>query len=332
MPKTAGETRPETRPVRDSRANAQPFLRGDDLAAAVADKRARYDFYYDGSVSAAGYPVYRLVSKQDATEFVEIALPSYGGWRYHGPPWKQHHAAIYKDALLEELKQNDNVLPGWFEPETNNQEEAPMTEVVTEQKEETPVTPPLIGKDPAMPIAERLLLFRSQYPLWSILTRPLEVDREARFAFFEASIVDEAGRVVAMAHLSSEGQRNFTTRAENGAIVRALALLGIGTDAIMEPRTAPEPPAVDSGVSGGARQPAAISPAENAGGDTGVVAAITALLEKLNGSAKGEWIDYIMHSGKVKHHRELNPKALVSLHNKINTAIEMDGASALPPA
>lgn len=78
----------------------------------------------------------------------------------------------------------------------------------------------------------RLVWFREDYPAdsgWGILTEPETVTDDA--ARYRASIVDPDGRTVATATKTETkaGFGDFVEKAETGAIGRALALLGYGT-------------------------------------------------------------------------------------------------------
>jgi len=75
----------------------------------------------------------------------------------------------------------------------------------------------------------RLVWFREEHPDWSIETSILKTTED--FSLCRAEIKDENGRLVATAH-KSESKDNFsdhTEKAETGAIGRALALCGYGT-------------------------------------------------------------------------------------------------------
>lgn len=87
----------------------------------------------------------------------------------------------------------------------------------------------LKGKD-YLPVAQRLVWFREEKPFWTIETTFLSVNETT--AFCKAEIKDETGRLIAMAH-KTESRANFkfghAEKAETGAIGRALALCGYGT-------------------------------------------------------------------------------------------------------
>lgn len=85
----------------------------------------------------------------------------------------------------------------------------------------------LKGKD-YLQVAHRLIWFREEEPQSGIETKPLMLDDEK--AVFQATITRD-GKIVAMA-TKREDKRSFadfTEKAETGAIGRALALLGYGT-------------------------------------------------------------------------------------------------------
>ncbi len=98
----------------------------------------------------------------------------------------------------------------------------------------------------------RLVWFREEHPDWSIETELLSVTSDSAYA--RATIKDSTGRVIATSHKfeTKRGFPDFIEKAETGAIGRALALVGYGTqfcadeldegerivDAPVEPRTA----------------------------------------------------------------------------------------------
>jgi len=86
----------------------------------------------------------------------------------------------------------------------------------------------LKGKD-YLPVAQRLVWFREEKPTWGIETSFLAL--EADFAIAKAEIKDEKGRVIASAHKREDAKHfpDFMEKAETGAIGRALAEVGYGT-------------------------------------------------------------------------------------------------------
>ena len=75
----------------------------------------------------------------------------------------------------------------------------------------------------------RLVWFREDHPDWSIETELISVTDVSAYA--RATIRDEKGRVIATSHKfeSIQGFPDFIEKAETGAIGRALALIGYGT-------------------------------------------------------------------------------------------------------
>lgn len=86
----------------------------------------------------------------------------------------------------------------------------------------------LRGKD-YLEVKYRLVWFREEHPTWGIETEVTA--RTEKSACMRALIKDDAGRVVAMAHKTEDvqGFGDFLEKAETGAIGRALALIGYGT-------------------------------------------------------------------------------------------------------
>ena len=75
----------------------------------------------------------------------------------------------------------------------------------------------------------RLVWFREEHPDWSIETEILSVTEQSAYA--RALIRDEQGRIIATSHKyeTKQGFPDFIEKAETGAIGRALALIGYGT-------------------------------------------------------------------------------------------------------
>lgn len=75
----------------------------------------------------------------------------------------------------------------------------------------------------------RLVWFREDHPDWSIETDLISVTDVSAYA--KATIRDENGRVIATSHKfeNVQGFPDFIEKAETGAIGRALALIGYGT-------------------------------------------------------------------------------------------------------
>lgn len=93
----------------------------------------------------------------------------------------------------------------------------------------------LKGRD-YLPVAARILWFRSEHPTWSIITEPLTLDLEAKVAVFRATIMGEDGRLLATAHAveTVAGFKDYLEKAETSAVGRALGLLGYGTLGAMD--------------------------------------------------------------------------------------------------
>ncbi len=86
----------------------------------------------------------------------------------------------------------------------------------------------LRGKD-YLQVAHRLVWFREDHPDWSIETEALTIQSD--YAIFTARVKDESGRLIATGtkHETKQGFFDFIEKAETGAIGRALALCGYGT-------------------------------------------------------------------------------------------------------
>lgn len=86
----------------------------------------------------------------------------------------------------------------------------------------------LKGKD-YLQVAHRLVWFREDHPDWTIKTELVKLEGMA--ALFKAEVLNPEGKVIATAH-KTENQKGFgdyIEKAETGAVGRALALCGYGT-------------------------------------------------------------------------------------------------------
>lgn len=83
-----------------------------------------------------------------------------------------------------------------------------------------------------LPAAYRLVWFRDECPDWGIDTMLLEGGQEAGFATVQAKVFNAEGRLIASG-MKTETRQDFpagwTEKAETGAIARALAVSGFGT-------------------------------------------------------------------------------------------------------
>ena len=86
----------------------------------------------------------------------------------------------------------------------------------------------LKGKD-YLEVKYRLVWFREDHPKWSIETSFVAITD--RSACAKATIKDESGRIIATSHKTETSAHfpDFMEKAETGAIGRALALIGYGT-------------------------------------------------------------------------------------------------------
>jgi hypothetical protein len=78
--------------------------------------------------------------------------------------------------------------------------------------------------------SHRILWMRLEHPDWSVVTSVVYADYDKGFVVMQATIMDETGRVLATAHSEeSRGKFPYLKKAETGAIARALAIAGFGT-------------------------------------------------------------------------------------------------------
>ena len=82
-----------------------------------------------------------------------------------------------------------------------------------------------------LPVAARLVWFREEHPDWSIITSPVEINLEKQYAIFNATIMNADGKVMATATKMENvrGFGDYLEKAETGAVGRALAYCGYGT-------------------------------------------------------------------------------------------------------
>jgi hypothetical protein len=86
----------------------------------------------------------------------------------------------------------------------------------------------LRGKE-YLEVKYRLVWFREEHPDWTIKTEFVSIQEKSALA--KATILDEQGRIVSTSHKfeNERGFPDFLEKAETGAIGRALALIGYGT-------------------------------------------------------------------------------------------------------
>ena len=91
----------------------------------------------------------------------------------------------------------------------------------------------LKGKD-YLQVAHRILWFREDHPLWSIITEVIRGDDKS--TTFKATIITDDGKVLSTAHQTEQlaDFRDHLAKAETAAIGRALAMIGYGTQFAVE--------------------------------------------------------------------------------------------------
>ena len=84
------------------------------------------------------------------------------------------------------------------------------------------------GKD-YLQVAQRIIWFREERELFSIETEIVNLSEDSCLS--KAYVKDESGRIIAMSHKFEDrvGFTDFIEKSETGAIGRALALCGFGT-------------------------------------------------------------------------------------------------------
>jgi hypothetical protein len=82
-----------------------------------------------------------------------------------------------------------------------------------------------------LPVAARLVWFREEHPDWGVVTSPIEINLEKQYAIFTATIMNAEGKIMATATKMENvrGFGDYLEKAETGAVGRALAYCGYGT-------------------------------------------------------------------------------------------------------
>lgn len=83
-----------------------------------------------------------------------------------------------------------------------------------------------------LPARRRVQWFRGDHPDWTINTSVVDMDFAAGYAVIRAEVSDETGRLIAsgMKTETKSGFGDFVEKAETGAIARAVAIAGYGTE------------------------------------------------------------------------------------------------------
>ncbi len=87
------------------------------------------------------------------------------------------------------------------------------------------------GGQTYLPVSARIVWFRQEHPDWGIHTEPVEINHEKQYAVFRATIYNADGKLMATGTKKEDvkGFGDFMEKAETGAVGRALALCGFGT-------------------------------------------------------------------------------------------------------
>ncbi len=83
-----------------------------------------------------------------------------------------------------------------------------------------------------LPARRRVQWFRGDHPDWTITTSIVELDWQDGHAVIRADVLNEEGRLIAsgMKSETRKGFADFVEKAETGAIARAVAIAGYGTE------------------------------------------------------------------------------------------------------
>jgi hypothetical protein len=82
-----------------------------------------------------------------------------------------------------------------------------------------------------LPVSARLIWFREEHPDWGISTEAVEINHEKQYAVFRAHIYNAEGKLMATGTKKEDvkGFGDYIEKSETGAVGRALALCGFGT-------------------------------------------------------------------------------------------------------
>ena len=82
-----------------------------------------------------------------------------------------------------------------------------------------------------LPVSARIVWFREEHPDWGIETEAVEINHEKQYADFRADIFNAEGKLMATGTKKEDvkGFGDYMEKAETGAVGRALALCGFGT-------------------------------------------------------------------------------------------------------
>ena len=82
-----------------------------------------------------------------------------------------------------------------------------------------------------LPVSARVVWFREVHPDWGVVTEPLEINHEKQYAVFRATIFNADGKIMATATKKEDvkGFGDYLEKSETGAVGRALAFCGFGT-------------------------------------------------------------------------------------------------------
>lgn len=168
----------------------------------------------------------------------------------------------------------------------------------------------LRGK-PYLQVAHRLVWMREEHSDWQIKTA-VTYDLEKRWAIGHATITDGSGRALATAHKfeDAKGFQDYIEKSETGAIGRALALCGYGTQFAPEFDEAER--VVDSPV---VNKPSKTE--KHSDGRTEILNRISSLKGALEEKIKRPLGELILERYKVKTSKDLSLDQVKDLENFI---------------
>jgi hypothetical protein len=172
-----------------------------------------------------------------------------------------------------------------------------------------------------LPARRRVQWFRGDHPDWTITTSIVELDWQDGHAVIRADVLNQEGRLIAsgMKSETRKGFADFVEKAETGAIARAVAIAGYGTE-----------DALDLDEGGIADSPGGRSPSFPRSAPVG-----TDMRERLLEIAKAKGIDhaglerFATQVGIAKGERA-TPEQLVALINVIQGIESPSGGHSAP--
>lgn len=192
-----------------------------------------------------------------------------------------------------------------------------------------------------LPVAWRLVWFREEHPDWGIVTEPLDINHEKQYAVFRATIFNAEGKIMATGTKKEDvkGFGDWTEKAETGAVGRALAMCGYGTQFEPDMDDAPRPGAgpQEERPPMTTAAPAPETAKTNAAAPplTKDQKAISEQLRAMEKPVRNEWALWAKNTFGVNYVSELTPPQAAQMNKTLKSAtgktqVTPEGAGAAP--